>query len=82
MKTMAASEFKAKCLAVLDEVARTGERVVVLKRGRPVAQVSPAPPAGADYPQEDLRGKGEIVGDIIGPVLPPDAWEAEHGKPR
>ncbi len=41
-KTIAASEFKAKCLALLDEVAETKETLVVTKRGKPVAQVVPA----------------------------------------
>ena len=46
-RTMSASEFKAKCLAVLDEVASTGEEIVVTKRGRAVARVSAATePAG------------------------------------
>ncbi len=34
-----ASRFKAHCLAMLDEVAATGEQIVVTKRGRPVARV-------------------------------------------
>jgi prevent-host-death family protein len=38
-KVMSASQFKAKCLAVLDEVAATGRPVVVTKRGKPVARV-------------------------------------------
>jgi prevent-host-death family protein len=38
-KIMSASQFKAKCLAVLDEVAATGRPVVVTKRGKPVARV-------------------------------------------
>ena len=41
-RTIAASEFKAKCLALLDEVAATGETLVVTKRGKPVARVVPA----------------------------------------
>jgi prevent-host-death family protein len=41
-KVMSASEFKAKCLAVLDDVAATGRVVVVTKRGKPVARVLPA----------------------------------------
>jgi prevent-host-death family protein len=46
-RTVSASEFKAKCLAMLDEVAATGEEIVVTKRGRAVARVSAAtePPA-------------------------------------
>jgi len=37
-----ASEFKAKCLALLDEVSETKETLVVTKRGKPVARVMPA----------------------------------------
>lgn len=40
MKSLSASHFKARCLALLDEVALTGEEIVVTKRGRPVARVS------------------------------------------
>jgi prevent-host-death family protein len=38
-KTVSASEFKARCLAMLDEVASGGSEIVVTKRGRPVARV-------------------------------------------
>ena len=76
MRTINASEFKAKCLALLDEVAETGEHLVILKRGRPVAEV--VPPVSRDDerpPQETLIGTAEIVGDIISPVVPADHWE-------
>jgi prevent-host-death family protein len=39
MREINASEFKAKCLAILDEVAQTGQPVTILKRGRPIAQL-------------------------------------------
>ena len=39
-----ASEFKAKCLAFLDEVERTGDRLVITKKGKPVAEVVPHRP--------------------------------------
>jgi len=45
--TISASEFKARCLALLDEVAQRGEEIIVTKRGVPVARVSslrPPPP--------------------------------------
>jgi prevent-host-death family protein len=42
MRSIAASEFKAKCLALLDEVAETKEELVVTKRGKAVARVVPA----------------------------------------
>ena len=41
-RTVSASQFKAQCLAMLDEIAATGEEIVVTKRGRAVARVSPA----------------------------------------
>jgi prevent-host-death family protein len=41
-RTVSASEFKARCLAMLDEVASTGEDIVVTKRGHAVARVSAA----------------------------------------
>jgi prevent-host-death family protein len=82
MRTIRASEFKAKCLAILDEVERTGEEVVILKRGRPVARLV-APGLGQEkYPQRSLAGTVEILGDILEPVLPAKAWEAEGGKKR
>jgi prevent-host-death family protein len=42
VRTISASEFKARCLAMLDEVAATGEEIVITKHGRPVAQLSAA----------------------------------------
>lgn len=46
MRTIPAGRFKAQCLRLLDEVAETGEAIVVTKRGKPVARVEPvaAPP--------------------------------------
>lgn len=80
MKTINASEFKAKCLAILDEVNQTGEPVTILKRGKPVAQLLPPVPREALYPQYALKGTVEIHGNIIEPPLPADAWDAERGE--
>jgi len=77
MKTMNASEFKAKCLAILDEVAETGEGLTILKHGRPVAQLLPPVRPSGGFPQDALAGTVEFLGDVIGPVLAADAWEAE-----
>jgi prevent-host-death family protein len=78
MKTISATEFKAKCLAILDDVERTGEGVTILKRGRPVAQLVPTTGLHDEaFPQLSLRGTMTILGDIVAPVLPADAWEAE-----
>jgi prevent-host-death family protein len=76
MKTMTASEFKAKCLAVLDEVAEHGEIVTILKHGKVVAQLVPAAPRETGFPQDALRGTVEIFGDVIEPTVPAEDWEA------
>jgi prevent-host-death family protein len=80
MRTIRASEFKAKCLAILDEVERTGETVTILKRGRAVARLLPPVPAEGRYPQHALFGTVRVVGDIVEPVLPAEAWDAERGE--
>ena len=77
METMNAAEFKAKCLALLDHVNDTREVITILKRGRPVAQLTPPLLPEQGYPQDDLRGSVEILGDIVSPVVPSAAWEAE-----
>ena len=79
MKTFTSTEFKAKCLALLDEVSRTGQTITILKRGKPVAQLVPPVPRGKGHPQDEIIGSVRIRGDIVEPPLPPDAWEAEEG---
>jgi prevent-host-death family protein len=68
-----ASEFKAKCLAVLDEVERTRQPVVITKRGKPVAELVPHQPVKREL-FGLLKGRVEIVGDIISPI--DVEWEA------
>jgi len=80
METINASKFKAQCLAILDEVSRTGESVTILKRGEPVAQLVPSVPSAARYPQEELFGTVVVHGDIMEPVLPAEDWDAVRGK--
>jgi len=67
-KTMKASDFEANCLAVMEEVAATGETVVVTKDGKPLAELVP-------HKQEATRNliglfKDDLVikGDIISPI--------------
>lgn len=70
--TVPAGEFKSKCLRLLDEVAEKRHTLIVTKRGRPVAQVSPVPAKGGFV--GSMEGTGKILGDIISPI---DAgWEA------
>jgi prevent-host-death family protein len=75
MKTMAAGEFKAKCLKIMDRVNTTREPILITKKGRPVAKLVP-PDTASDDIFGTLEGFIEIVGDIESPVEPPEAWEA------
>ena len=59
-----AGEFKARCLALLDEVNETGEELVITKRGRPVARVVPV--RGPD--SVDLRGSVLWEDDLVAPI--------------
>ena len=76
MRTINASEFKAKCLALLDEVAATGEHIMILKHGRAVAELVPPVTRDAGRPQDTIMGTIEIIGDIVSPALPAEAWQA------
>lgn len=80
MRQINATEFKAKCLAILDEVSITGEQVTITKRGRPVAQLSPPVPSTKGYPQDSLKGSVVVHGDILEPAVPAELWEAEKGR--
>jgi prevent-host-death family protein len=77
MNVYSASEFKAKCLAILDQVNSTREAVTILKRGKPVAQLVPPVQQDSGYPQDDLLGSVRVPGDIVAPALPAEAWDAE-----
>ena len=62
--TVAASEFKAKCLRLLDEVAEKGDTLIITKRGRPVAKVERIAPLRKPF-WGSGRGKVKIKGDIV-----------------
>ena len=70
MQKINAAEFKAKCLAILDEAYRTGQPVTILKRGKPVAQVVPPVPA---LPDSFHRDPGDRIivasAQILGATL-------------
>ena len=64
--TITATEFKAKCLSLIDEVQEKGGELIISKHGRPVARLVPV---GADKPWLVLRGKGRFTGDPFAPVV-------------
>ena len=70
---ISASQFKARCLSLLDEVAESGAELIVTKRGEPVARVGPVDPGAS------LVGTAEQLVDdeeLIAPIG--EAWEAER----
>lgn len=74
MKKMAAGEFKAHCLAVMDSVEKTREPVLITKHGRPVAKLVPAEESARPFLGR-LEGIIKITGDIESPVVPAEDWE-------
>ncbi|MGH9490931.1 MAG: type II toxin-antitoxin system Phd/YefM family antitoxin [Terriglobales bacterium] len=80
---IAISKFKATCLAILEQVRRTGRPVVVTRFGHPIAQIVP-PRGGPVQPQPagfgSLRDKIRILGDVVSPALDPEDSEAMRGE--
>jgi prevent-host-death family protein len=64
---MAAGKFKARCLAIMDQVLQSGEPVLITKHGKPVAKLVPAEKRSDDI-FGYMAGKVKIVGDIVRPV--------------
>lgn len=75
MGTIAAGVFKARCLELMDEVARTREEIVVTKYGRPVARLVPL----EGPPPRPLFGRArhtvvQVADDAFAPT--PELWNA------
>jgi prevent-host-death family protein len=75
MRRVPATEFKAKCLELMDRVAERRETYLITKRGRPVARLMPPVNEPKDTMFGWLRGKATIAGDLREPVVPAGAWE-------
>ncbi|RWX78750.1 type II toxin-antitoxin system Phd/YefM family antitoxin [Neorhizobium lilium] len=76
-KIIAAAEFKATCLRLIDEMNSDGQPITITKRGKPVAKLVPASDA---VKIEPLWGymKGTVLHyeDPFAPAIDPDEWEA------
>jgi prevent-host-death family protein len=72
-RVVSATEFKAKCLAYLDEIEQRGGPITITRRGRPVAVLGPAKKAWKS-PRGSWAGRARIVGDIVNPDTP-SLWE-------
>ncbi|HEY1262501.1 MAG TPA: type II toxin-antitoxin system Phd/YefM family antitoxin [Terriglobales bacterium] len=75
MKKVAISEFKAKCLALMEEVQKTKKPIRVTRFGKPVADVIPAAPASAADWMGSMSDIIEIHGDIVSPAADENEWE-------
>jgi prevent-host-death family protein len=69
-----ATDFKAKCLSLLDQVNETGGSITITKRGKPVAVLQPVKKKAWKSLEGCLAGKVKIVGDIVN-VSFADDWE-------
>ena len=77
MEEIEISQFKAKCLSVLDRVRRTRKPVRVTRYGRPVAEVVPPSSCGKKHDWIGaMQGTGQIHGDIVAPAADERDWEA------
>jgi prevent-host-death family protein len=83
MRTVPAGEFKAKCLKIMDEVAATGEPVVVTKRGKPVVRVSIMDETATRKDDVDaifgslrhMISSDDGLDDLVGPIVPEEEWD-------
>jgi prevent-host-death family protein len=67
MQTIKASEFKAKCLALMDQVNESGDEIIITKNGVPVSKLSPIinkPKTLFGMSKQNI----EIIGDILKPI--------------
>jgi prevent-host-death family protein len=75
VQEVAISEFKAKCLALLEQVRKTKKPIRITRRGKPVAEVVPPSPATQKNWLGSMKGTMDIVGDIVAPVIDLDDFE-------
>jgi prevent-host-death family protein len=71
-RVLSASEFKAKCLACLDEIEQSAEPITITRRGRPVAVLGPVKRRAFKSPRNSWAGRMKFVGDIVSPLT---GWE-------
>ncbi|HMK64969.1 MAG TPA: type II toxin-antitoxin system Phd/YefM family antitoxin [Thermodesulfobacteriota bacterium] len=79
-ETIPISKFKATCLSLLEQVKKTGQPIIVTKKGEPIAQViSPPLPKKTASWLGAFKSTGKITGDIVSPVVEEQDWEVLKG---
>jgi hypothetical protein len=76
MKEVAISEFKAKCLALLQQVQKTKKPLRVTRFGKSVAEIIPPSADAPAYWLGSMKCRIEIIGDIVSPAYEEDEWKA------
>ena len=76
MQEISISEFKAKCLGLIEQVQKTRQPLRITRHGKPVAEVIPAGPDRKRKFLGDMKGSVQILGDIVSPVIDLDEFEA------
>ena len=72
-REISASQFKARCLGLMDQVARDGDVLVITKNGRPVAELHPCSRSRRASPF-GLHPDTELLADVVAPLA--EAWDA------
>ena len=75
MKEVTVSEFRAHLHAIVKQVQKTKRPIRITRLGRPIVEVRPAAPLAARHLMGFMKGKMDIVEDIISPANDPDDWE-------
>jgi prevent-host-death family protein len=75
MKEIAISEFKAKCLSLIEQVQKTKKPIRITRFGKPVAEVVPTSPAFQSDWMGSMKDRIEILGDIVSPANEEGDWE-------
>jgi len=79
VKEVAISEFKAKCLALLQQVRKTRKPIRVTRFGKPIADIVPSSTViDRDAWIGSMKDSIEILGDIISPANDADEWEVNR----
>lgn len=76
MTDISISEFKAKCLGLIEQVHKTRQPLRITRHGRVVAELIPAGPDRKRKFLGRMAGTGKIVGDIVSPIIDLDEFEA------
>ena len=76
MKEIAISEFKAKCLSLLEQVQKTRKPLRITRFGKPIADVVAAAPQAEKHWMGSMKDSIEILDDIITAANQENDWEA------